>query len=179
MRLVKGIDRFSEDLDFDCKNLSHDEFLAMTDAIVVYLRRNGLPAEVRQKESSNLTAFRRSIYFPEMLYNLGLSAYREEKFLIKIEAQDQGYNYASEVVNIKRMGFFFPIQVPPMGILSSMKLSALLHRGKGRDFYDTIFLLSQTEPDYGYLAAKCGISDLAELKATLIETTPSTNLERK
>ena len=34
-----------------------------------------------------------------------------------------------------------------------MKLSALLTRGKGRDFYDAIFLLQRTEPDYPFLSA--------------------------
>ena len=31
LRLVKGIDRFSENIDFDCKNLSEDEFMKLTD----------------------------------------------------------------------------------------------------------------------------------------------------
>lgn len=38
IRLIKGIDRFSEDLDFDCKDLSHEEFTAMTDGIVQFIR---------------------------------------------------------------------------------------------------------------------------------------------
>ena len=35
LRLVKGIDRFSEDLDFDCKDFSMEEFIEMTDAIII------------------------------------------------------------------------------------------------------------------------------------------------
>ncbi|MGE4525773.1 MAG: nucleotidyl transferase AbiEii/AbiGii toxin family protein, partial [Sphaerochaeta sp.] len=34
LRLIKRIDRFSEDLDFDCKNLSFEEFQSMTDLVV-------------------------------------------------------------------------------------------------------------------------------------------------
>ena len=34
LRLVWGIDRFSEDLDFDCKELSKDEFIEMTNGII-------------------------------------------------------------------------------------------------------------------------------------------------
>ena len=30
LRLIQGIDRFSEDIDFDCKDLSSEEFIAMT-----------------------------------------------------------------------------------------------------------------------------------------------------
>ena len=40
LRLIKGIDRFSEDLDFDCKNLSEPEFMEMTDGIVVFLKNS-------------------------------------------------------------------------------------------------------------------------------------------
>ena len=49
LRLVKGIDRFSEDLDFDCKYLSKEEFFEMTDAILHFLQRSGLHAEVRDR----------------------------------------------------------------------------------------------------------------------------------
>jgi predicted nucleotidyltransferase component of viral defense system len=34
LRLVKHIPRFSEDIDFDCKNMSQTEFMAMTDSVL-------------------------------------------------------------------------------------------------------------------------------------------------
>ncbi|MBR4704238.1 MAG: nucleotidyl transferase AbiEii/AbiGii toxin family protein, partial [Paludibacteraceae bacterium] len=34
LRLIQGIDRFSEDLDFDCKNLSQEDFIQMTDGLM-------------------------------------------------------------------------------------------------------------------------------------------------
>jgi hypothetical protein len=34
-----------------------------------------------------------------------------------------------------------------------MKTGAVLERGKGRDYYDFIFLSGITEPDFGYLAS--------------------------
>ena len=45
LRLVKGIDRFSEDLDFDCKDLSKDEFIEMTNGVIQFLERSGLRVE--------------------------------------------------------------------------------------------------------------------------------------
>ena len=84
LRLVKGIDRFSEDLDFDCKDLSKEEFMEMTDAILQFLQRSGIRVEVRDKESDKLKAFRRNIYFPELLFDLGLTGHKDERFLIKI-----------------------------------------------------------------------------------------------
>lgn len=60
-----------------------------------------------------------------------------------------------------------------------MKLSALLTRQKGRDFYDFMFLLGITEPDYNYLAVKKGIHNKTELKSVLIEMTEKTDLKKK
>jgi predicted nucleotidyltransferase component of viral defense system len=179
LRLVKGIDRFSEDLDFDCKNLSSEEFLQMTDEVLLFLQRAGFQVEPRDKPNDRLKAFRRNIYFPQLLFDLGLSGYKEERFLIKIESQNQGYDYASVVVNIKRAGFFFPFPVPPDDILCAMKISALLSRQKGRDFYDALFLLGQTEPDYGYLSAKCNVHHREELKIALTEALNKVNIQQK
>jgi predicted nucleotidyltransferase component of viral defense system len=179
LRLVKGIDRFSEDLDFDCKDFSHEDFMRMTDDVLRFLHRSGLKAETRDKDNPRLTAFRRSLYFPELLVELGLSGHKAERFLIKVEAQDQGYPYTPVMANIKRMGFFFPFPVPPDNILCAMKISALLSRRKGRDFYDAIFLLGQTEPDYGYMASKWSIHNVEELKTALWEVTEKTDLTSK
>lgn len=180
LRLTKDIDRFSEDLDFDCKGMTFDDFRGFTDGLVAYLANNGLPAMAKEKESDRLTAYRRSILFPGLLNNLGLSAFREERFLMKIEAQDQGVAYARQTATVSRCGFFFPVSVPPEEILCAMKLSALLTRAKGRDFYDAMFLLQRTKPDFGFLSVSHpGIHDIGSLKAALLEKTSSVNLELK
>ncbi|WP_139261052.1 nucleotidyl transferase AbiEii/AbiGii toxin family protein [Fibrobacter sp. UWOV1] len=76
-------------------------------------------------------------------------------------------------------GFFFPLQVPPDEILCAMKLSALLSRHKGRDFYDSMFLLQQTEPCLDFLKALHGIKTKGELKKALLQVADSTNLNVK
>ena len=81
LRLIHGIDRFSEDLDFDCKNLNQEDFIQMTNGLMRYLMLQGLTVEARDKENSNLTAFRRNVYFPELLFSLQLTGHREERFL--------------------------------------------------------------------------------------------------
>jgi len=164
IRLIKGIDRFSEDLDFDCKAFSLDEFTDMTNGVLQFLRHNGLNAEVKDQENPRLKAFRRNIHFPELLFDMRLTGHRDERFLIKVESQDQLVQYKPEIVNIKGCGFFFPMVVPSAGVLCAMKVSAMLDRQKGRDFYDAMFLLSQTMPDFNFLAQKIGISSLESLK---------------
>ena len=98
---------------------------------------------------------------------------------MKIEAQDQGVSYVPETTIVNRNGFLFPISVPSKSVMLSMKLSALLARAKGRDFYDTIFLWQQAEPDYDFLVKRCGISTQKELKVALDEKMAETNLRDK
>lgn len=179
LRLVKGIDRFSEDLDFDIRDMQEEEFRAMTDDIIRFLQRSGLNAEPKDKENPKLTAFRRNIHFPQLLFDLNLSGHREERFLLKIEAQDQGVEYEPQTVNISGCGFYFPMPVPPDGVLLAMKLSALLRRAKGRDFYDTMFLFAQTQPDYEFLAKRTGIRTPAELRQAIEEALTRTDLNIK
>lgn len=167
LRLIKHIDRFSEDLDFDCKNMSKEEFLSMTDGVIRYLTNLGYIVEPKDWEHDGLTAFRRSIYFPQLLFSLGLSGYKNARFLLKIEMQDQEVAYKTVPAFVQSCGFYFPVPVPPDDILCSMKLSALWNRSKGRDFYDVMFLLAQTKPNYRFLAIKQGLHNEKELKDAL------------
>jgi len=179
LHLVKGIDRFSEDLDFDCKELTKDEFTEMTDDILQFLKHNGLQVVVKDQDNKKLQAFRRNFLFPGLLFNLGLTGHHDEKLLIKVESQDQLVNYNPELINIKGCGFFFPFPVPPDNIMCAMKISAMINRQKGRDFYDSMFLLGQTLPDFSFLAERCGISNLQELKRVVENMLRSVDLNKK
>ena len=179
LRLIQGIDRFSEDLDFDCKGLSETEFLTMTDGLIRYLQLQGLEAIAKDKERSKLQAYRRNVYFPELLFDLQVTGHREERFLMKIEAQDQGIVYPREMATIQRLGFYFPVAVPPLPVLLSMKLSALIARQKGRDFYDTIFLWQRTQPDYAFLNERSGIANKIQLVEIMRKVVNETDLNMK
>jgi len=179
LRFTKGIDRFSENLDFDCQGFSKEEFMEMTDAIISFLKRSGFRVQVRDRENKKLTAFRRNILFPELLFDLGLSGHREERFLIKVESEDQQATYKPLLLNIKGCGFYFPFPVPPDGVLCAMKLSAMLSRQKGRDFYDAMFMLAQSKPDYTFLSDRMHIHNLEELKVSVSEILKSVDLNIK
>ena len=169
LRLIKGIDRFSEDLDFDCKDLTDDEFKEMTDGVLTFLHRSGINVEARDKANPKLSAFRRNIYFPEFLFELGLTGHQ----------LDQGASYPIEKKHVQRCGFFFSLPVPPDSVLLSMKLSALLARAKGRDFYDTMFLMQQTKPSYEFLSARVGINTPDELKKAILNKLKTIDLNVK
>ena len=179
LRLIQGIDRFSEDLDFDCKEMTETGFITMTDSVIRYLQKNNIRVEPRDTPNPKLTAFRRNLHFPQMMFDLGLTGHREERFLIKVEAQDKGVAYAPQLANVNRMGFFFNLQVPPIDVLCAMKLSAVLTRHKGRDFYDSLFLLSKTCPSYEFLKAKNDIDSLEALKSAVAAMQPTVDMEMK
>lgn len=179
LRHVYGIDRFSEDLDFDCKQLTQEDFMTMTDDVITHLQRNGVNAVARDKNNPRLSAFRRNIYFPELLFDLNLSGHREERLLVKIEAQDQGIDYELQIVTINKLGFTFLLRCAPADIICSMKIAAMLGRGKGRDFYDLIFLSSITQPNFDFLRERCGIANGAELKSALENVLTRTDLHLK
>jgi len=180
LRLIHGIDRFSEDLDFDHKNMTREDFMAMTDAVVLFLKKSGYKVKTDDKEKDKaLNAFRRNIVFTEFLYDNKLSAFKDEKFLIKIESQDQGISYAPDKVLVKGCGYVFVMNVPPIKVLCSMKISALLNRKKGRDFFDAMFLLGKTEPDYNFLSVSAGIDTFEKLKKTLMDLSENVNIKHK
>jgi hypothetical protein len=138
--------------------------MKMTDGVLEFLSHNGWRVEIKDRDNQKLKAYRRNIYFPELLFDMGLTGHHEERFLIKIESQDQQIKYETRFVNIKGCGLFFPMPVPSDAVLCAMKVSAMLDRQKGRDFYDSMFLLAQSLPDFQFLKVKSGISNLEELK---------------
>ena len=179
LRLTKGIDRFSEDLDFDCKKLTEEEFIRMSDDVLTFLQRSGFNVVARDREKGGLKAFRRSLYFPELLFCLGISGHREARFLLKIEAHDQQTPYEPVMEFIKGCGLFFPFPVPSEAVLCAMKIAAMLDRCKGRDYYDVIFLLYRTEPDYQFLCHRFAIHNLAELKSAIEKSLQAVDLRQK
>jgi hypothetical protein len=60
-----------------------------------------------------------------------------------------------------------------------MKISAILSHRKGRDFYDVMFLLAQTQPNYSFLAEKLNIHNLEELKTVVSQTLEKVDLNTK
>lgn len=59
----------------------------------------------------------------------------------------------------------------PIDLLLAQKLFAILNRKRvmRRDFFDTVFLFSNTKPNFNYLGLKANIMTMRELKAKLLE----------
>ena len=180
LRILHHIQRFSEDLDFDCFQLSREEFIQLSDKVIAKLRKEGIRIEAEDKEKDlELVAFRRNLIFPGLLYELGLTAHREKKLLFKIECEPHHYAYEPTKPIIQKFNVFTQIFAPSTAILLSMKTGAVMERGKGRDFYDFIFLSGLTEPDFGYLKEKFGITNQTQLYERILESCETTDFELK
>jgi len=160
--------RFSEDLDFDNTGLSREDFKKLGNIILKKLKLQGYTAEIK---SSFKAAYRLDIKISGVLYENKLSAYKDEKISIHLDAEPQGFDYTYDKVIINKFGIFTRINVVPVDILLAQKLFAILMRRRavGRDFYDAMFLFGKTKPNFSYLKLKLGIRNLAELKNMLIE----------
>jgi len=180
LRYFYDLKRFSEDLDLDCFDLSRPQFLAMTDHLQKEIQALGFDVVIEDKKRyEELKAFRRVFVFPELKYIMGMSQQKEAKFLIKIEAELQHFDYQPEIKTINGFGVTSPVRTMPLGILFSSKIAAALSRKKDRDFYDVAYLINFASPDFAFLSIKCGISTPGQLKAALLKTSEERKLKTR
>ncbi|MCX6277646.1 MAG: nucleotidyl transferase AbiEii/AbiGii toxin family protein [Bacteroidetes bacterium] len=180
LRYFYNLKRFSEDLDFDCINLTRADFLEMTNKVEKYLKSFGNDVVIEDKKRyDDLNAFRRVYVFPELKYNFGLSQQKEAKFFIKIEAEPQNYSYYPEFKTINGFGVTCPVRIVPLDVLFSSKISAAINRRKDRDFFDVVCLINFAKPDFKYLEQKCRINNPQGLKASLLNAAGERKLDNR
>lgn len=176
LRIIHGNARFSEDLDFDNFRLQEAEFSDLAKIV-----RNGLTALGLQTEVNtvNKGAYRCNIRLPEILALNDLSPHKEEKILIQIDSVAHDFVYQPDEKIINKFDVFSKIFVTPPSILLSQKLFAALNRkrAKGRDFYDIVFLLAFTKPDYAYLSLKIDCKTPEELRAKVMKVAERLDFE--
>lgn len=168
--------RFSEDLDFDNFGLTAEEFTDMSHKIEKSLRLEGFEVETR---SSLKDVFRCYIKIPDILFQNQLSPNEDEKIMIQIDTMPHHFQYRPEVMLLQKFDIFRNIKVTPKDILLSQKISAILgrKRTKGRDFYDTVYLMGRTDFNYDYLKQKLNIHNKIELKKTLLDFCAGLNFQ--
>lgn len=167
LRIVYGIKRFSEDLDFDNKKLSSKEFVALANKIELELQRQGFDVETSVTAKK---AIHCHVKFSNILFENKLSEIKTEKIDIQIDTFDQGYEYKPELYLLNKFNVFKQIRITPKEIILSQKLWTITQRSKakGRDFYDIIFLLQNTKPDMGFLNLKFGTSNWNEAREKIL-----------
>ncbi|MBU3964687.1 nucleotidyl transferase AbiEii/AbiGii toxin family protein [Patescibacteria group bacterium] len=142
LRILRNIDRFSEDLDFDNLGLSHEKIRSLFKEISSEFKKENLEAEFNFKKTNNSGIG--SFKFPKLLFDLGITTDKNEKLNVKINYTTPKTRPETEVVILKRFGFLRPVITNTKSFLLSQKIRAALTRKdiQPRDFYDIAWLLS-------------------------------------
>lgn len=168
IRLIYDSQRFSEDIDFDNKGLTLDEWVELGANIKTGLEREGFHLDIA-KTRMNDTVFHHNLRFLDLLYQHELSPHKNSVLLIKTDSQDQEIEYQHEVVKLNKFDIDCRIKVMPRDVALSQKFRAFFDREMGRDLFDISSLAPTTKPNYHYLEQALGISSPQELKAKVLE----------
>lgn len=153
LRVFHGLDRFSEDLDFQVTsenfNVNLDECMSVC---VNALESYGLKAFINSKTEYDNGEMRRryikiSHYDIANEYFGGISMNKDKLISVKIEISTQYVDGANYEMNILPSPIFASIVCFDYGSLFAGKLCAILTRNwrertKGRDYFDYMFYLS-------------------------------------
>lgn len=162
IRILRGSNRFSEDIDFDNKDIDFDDFEKLMLNLKEELEYEGLIIELRNVKRG---AYHCYMKFPNLLFDNNLTSLKDQKILIQIDTHNQGVEYEPELVLINKFGITQKVKSAPLDILLAMKFNALLLRKrlKGRDLFDISYLLEFTQPNYDFLEKKIGIRNTSDL----------------
>jgi predicted nucleotidyltransferase component of viral defense system len=177
LRLVHNNTRFSEDLDFDNFQISEADFSDVSQGIKIGLEREGYQIEMKQVIKG---AYHCHIRFPGLLFEQGLSGFKEEKILIQLDTEPQHFDFQPEIFVLNKFDVTARIFTTPLDLLLAQKFTALCQRkkSKGRDFFDIVFLLSKSvKPNYDYLTMKMDISNSDQLRERVKALCARTNMD--
>lgn len=149
LRFLYALGRFSEDLDFTLERAREDyDFRRYLRAVQRDLSAEGYGVEL--KVSDQRTVNSAFVRFPGLLYELGLSARRQQILSIKVEVDTNPPMGATLETTVIRRYVAVGLHHHDASSLLAGKLHALLQRPyvKGRDFYDLFWYLSQRAPTW-------------------------------
>ncbi|MBU4348981.1 nucleotidyl transferase AbiEii/AbiGii toxin family protein, partial [bacterium] len=90
IHMIHGVRRFSEDLDFDNRGLSKEDFEDLSDKILRQLELYGYSVEIQNRYKG---AFHCFVKFPGIFHQHGISSHTREKLNIQIDCEPQNVNY--------------------------------------------------------------------------------------
>jgi predicted nucleotidyltransferase component of viral defense system len=87
-----------------------------------------------------------------------------------VDTEPQQFNYTPESILINKFDVFVRVHVVPVDILLAQKVTCLFTRKRplGRDFYDIIFLMARTKPNFDYLKEKTGLTTRKKLQRQIL-----------
>ncbi len=182
LRFVYGIERFSENLDFDLipkKDINIDD---LADFFENELEKKGFIIDIIAKETQNVFVI--VVKFIGVMKEMGISGCDNQKLKIKFEIDPKSLkNITYDSKLITTFGKSFNVIANSAETLFAQKVLAIVFHPyqKGRDFYDLVWFLSQKniEPNYKIFEEKdIPISNRKELVEFLLEQAEKTDLKQ-
>lgn len=143
LRILYGLRRFSEDLDFSLINKESYVFDSFLKGIAYELEKNGFSLDVREAKGRVVQSV--MLKFRDLLFHLGLSGQKGQKLSVRLELDTnppQGWN--TEISLVSRY-FVLTVTHFDLSSLYALKLHACFYRKytKGRDYYDLLWYLGK------------------------------------
>ncbi len=148
LRFCHGLDRFSEDLDFDYFGEDRECLREQFEGIARHISDEGMHCHAEHNFRDSDTYCK--MLFPGISQRYDLDDPRQ-KIWVKIDIQNNKTSYERQLNYVNRFGLFFPVYLPVINVLLSMKAIVLTQRAKARDMYDFSFLCSRAKIDFSYL----------------------------
>ena len=174
LRICYGLNRLSEDLDFDLEQGEKiDKERLVKDALDYFKKRLDFP-----KIEATISGKEKKIYLKfSILYDLGLARKPEsEKLYVKLEiAENISKYYQTEFIPVSKFNLNFVVRIYTLETMMASKIIALLKRTfrkgrgdkitfKGRDYYDLLWFLQKgISPETKRLSDVLAIADKKEI----------------
>jgi predicted nucleotidyltransferase component of viral defense system len=143
LRLLHGLQRFSEDLDFSLIKPKKYNFESLVTFTHQSLEKLFLPADLKPKAEKIVHHL--YVRFRDLLYDAGLSPLRGEKLPIRLEIDTNPPAGWKTQLSLLSDFYTFPVLHFDLSSSFATKLHACLFRryAKGRDFYDLMWYLGK------------------------------------
>lgn len=158
LRIVHGLDRFSEDLDFSLKNPKDFDITPYLEKTANFMKAYGYQIEIAgeaKADNSVQTRFLKDDSIKKIVTFKHLRDFRK-KINIKVELDINPPYHGGDEVKFLDFPTDYSILCHDMSTLFAGKIHALLCRPfiKGRDWYDfSWYLANKIEPNYKFLSS--------------------------
>jgi predicted nucleotidyltransferase component of viral defense system len=163
LRLLKNLDRFSEDLDFDNLGLKFRQINVLFLRVQEKLKQEGIESiyQMKKTDHSGIGSFK----FEKLLFDLEISSHKEEKLVIKINHTTPKIKPIIENIVFTRFGIVQNVVTNTQEFVLSQKMRAVLTRKEiqPRDFYDIVWLVSRNITPDENLFPEMSVQDKKEL----------------
>ncbi len=158
LRIVHGLDRFSEDLDFALKSPGKFDLSPYLEKTVGFMRAYGFEMEISGEDKADKSVQTRFLKDDSIKKIVSLNYLRDfrKKIQIKVELDTNPAANSGEEMRFVDFPTDFSILTHDIPSLLSGKIHALLCRKyvKGRDWYDfNWYMTEKAKPNYDFLSS--------------------------